>query len=338
MASPDRRSGALGGAGPSLERERVLVTGASGFIGANLVRSLLAGGAEVHALLRPASAPWRLDGVLGRVRVHSAALTDRGALERAFTEARPAVVFHLATPRGHDEPDRIRLLEETIVGAAHLLSLVREVGGCRLVVAGSSLEYGPSDAAHHEAAPLWPTTVHGVAKAAVSLLCRQDAIAHGTAVCVLRIFHAYGPWEHPDKFFPRALRAALDGQLLPLTEPGIRRDWVFVDDVIDAMLRAASRDLPGEWLNIGSGEELSNEGVLASIAAVTGREVRTAAGEYPRGPADAAHRRADWSRARAVLGWAPRHDLAAGVQRTLEWLRLNPDAWSRASGGKPSVL
>ena len=105
---------------------RVLVTGATGFIGANVVRALLHLGSEVHITVQSSSDPWRLKDVLPHVETHVASLTDADGLQRAFVGARPAVVLHLATPRGRDEAARARILEATVTGAFHLLRLARQ--------------------------------------------------------------------------------------------------------------------------------------------------------------------------------------------------------------------
>ena len=174
-------------------------------------------GSDVHVTVQPSSDPWRLRDLLPHVEAHVASLTDAKALQRAFVRARPAVVLHLATPRGRDEEARGRILEATLMGAVHLLRLAREFGLQRLVVAGSSLEYRPSDGPLTEEAPIEPTTAHGAAKAAATLIYRQAALETGVPVCVLRFFHVYGPWESRHRLLPSAIRAGLDDTPLPLT-------------------------------------------------------------------------------------------------------------------------
>jgi nucleoside-diphosphate-sugar epimerase len=276
--------------------------------------------------------------VLAQVETHVAGLTDAEALHRAFTRARPAVVLHLATPRGEDEAARVRILETTLMGAIHLLRLAREFSVQQLVVAGSSLEYRPSDAPLAEDAPIEPTTVHGAAKAAASLLYRQAALETGLPVCVLRFFHVYGPWESRHRLLPTAIRAALDGTPLPMTGAGIARDWVFVADVVDAVLRAAGLDRPGEIVNVGSGREYCNEAVVECVAGTLERRIEIVTGAFPPGPADVAHRCADRRKAGRLLGWVPQVTLADGVRHTIEWFQSNPAAWSASTDGRPSVL
>jgi nucleoside-diphosphate-sugar epimerase len=321
-----------------LRNQRVLVTGATGFIGANLVRAVLAAGAEVHAVVRAGSSTWRLEELQRDVRFHPADLADPVSLRRAFATARPDVLLHLAVPRGQDEAARVRIVRDNVLGAAHLIGLVREFGVGRVVVTGSSLEYGPQAGPLHEALALQPSTVHGVAKAAASLLFRQAALEHGIPVSILRLFHVYGPWESPHRLFPAAVRAARDGTRLPLTEPGIRRDWVFVDDVVDAVLRAVGLETRGEVLNIGSGRQYANEEVVAGVAAAVGHPIATDVGAFTARPADVTSRVADCAEAARQLGWRPRHDLASAVRRTLAWCDAHPTAWSVRDDAPPAIV
>jgi nucleoside-diphosphate-sugar epimerase len=343
MPSPDawipRGAVALVGASLRLRGEPVLVTGATGFVGSNLALALVAGGARVHLLARPSSSTWRLADVLGQVQVHEASLTDGNALGRAFSALRPRVVLHLATPRAgatrvHDDA-RARLIEETVLGASQLLRLVRQHAVERLVVTGSSLEYRPSDEPLTEESPIEPVTVHGVAKAAATLLCQQAARDSGTPVTVLRLFHVYGPRESHHRLLPSAIRAGLSNDPLPLTPGAAARDWVYVDDVIEAVVRAVDLESRGEVINVGSGAEYSNDEVVDAVARATGRPVRVVKGAFEPRSDHAPHRRADCRKAARVLGWTPRTALGDGVARTAAWFEAHPWALSHADDRPP---
>jgi nucleoside-diphosphate-sugar epimerase len=321
-----------------LLQQPVLVTGATGFVGANVVRTLVDAGARVHVTLQASSSTWRLADVIGRVQTHVAGLTDTEALERTFEAVQPGVVLHLATPRVSHESARARFVEVTVLGAANLLRLSREFGVQRVVVTGSSLEYGPSDTPLTEDASLEPTTVHGVAKAAASLLWQQAARDRGMPVCVLRLFHVYGPWESRHRLLPSAIRAALNGVPLPLTAGGGARDWVFVDDVVDAIVRAVGSEGRGEIINVGSGCEYSNDAVVACVAKALGRPLRIESGAFRPRPGEAPHRRADRDKAARLLGWEPQISLEQGIARTIEWFGSHPSAWSAPDDAPPAVI
>lgn len=317
---------------------RLLVTGGAGAIAANLIRALLAAGCRVDATVRPGGQAWRLTGLGEALTRHTVDVGDADALERVFAQLRPEFVFHLATPRGHDAAARDEMLRVNVLGAQALLGCARRHAVERLVVAGSSLEYAPAHTALKETDPIAPLTWHGATKAAAAVLYRQAAAEHGVPVSLLRLFHVYGPWESAHRLAPTAIRAALSGAPMPMTAGGIRRDWVYVDDVCEALLLAAEKAAPGDVFNIGSGVETSNEALVACVESVLGRSVRRSAGELPPRVTDAEHRFADRSLAQARLGWVPRYSLADGLRQTAAWHAQHPTAWSDPADKKPEAV
>jgi nucleoside-diphosphate-sugar epimerase len=307
-----------------LDRERVLVTGAAGFVGASLVRALLRRRARVCALLRPGSRPWRLAGVADGIRSFEVDLCDGAGLARAVASAAPRYAIHLAAGRTHpaNPEERLAALRTDVLGTANLLEALAPLRWDRLVHVGSSLEYGPRDEPLCETMELEPTTARGASKAAATLLCRQYARAYDRPVTVLRPFSVYGPWESGERLVPTLIRAALTDGRITLTRPGIRRDFVFVEDVAEACLLAlGAEDAVGHTINVGSGVQRSNEEVADLVASVTGRHLEVADAQFPSRPADTACWVADREKACRVLGWEPRHELALGLERTVAWFR-----------------
>jgi nucleoside-diphosphate-sugar epimerase len=313
-----------------LDGASVLVTGAGGFLGANLTRALLARGAQVHAVLRPGGASARLAELAGRIRPWSAELGVDDGIEEAVAASRPRFVFHLAARGGHpaDAGARAAALRTDVLGTAQLLEALAS-GPCeRFVHVGSSLEYGPWNEPLRESLPLAPATFRGVSKAAAGIVAQGYARALGRPVVALRPFSVYGPWEQPGRLVPTLLRAALGDGRVDLTGPGVRRDLVYVEDVVEACLMALEAPVePGVAINVGSGRQWSNEEVVAAVEAVTGRRLQVAVGRHPPRAADTGYWVADLEQAHRLLGWRPRRSLHEGLSRTLDWLRAaRPDA------------
>jgi nucleoside-diphosphate-sugar epimerase len=301
----------------------VLVTGAAGFVGANLCRTLLARGASVAALVRPGSEPWRLAGCDAGLRLCAVDLGDLSALEHLASAIAPRFVFHLAAGphRPVDRATRLAAIQTDVVGTAHLLEALRPLAFERLVQLGSSLEYGPHAVPLIETMRDAPTTLRGATKAAATLLC-QGFAHEGRPALVLRPTSVYGPWEPEDRLVPTALRAALGDGRIDLTGPDVRRDMIYIDDVVDACLRAiVAKDADGEVINIGAGRDWSNEEIVAAVGAAAGRTLAPKRGAFPRRAADTSHWIAEIGKARRLLGWQPRHDLASGIAATLAWRR-----------------
>jgi nucleoside-diphosphate-sugar epimerase len=168
-----------------------------------------------------------------------------------------------------------------------------------------------------ETTPLRPRGFFGATKAAGSMLVTATAAARGVRATILRAFQVYGADDQPHRLVPTALRAARTGEVLPMTAPGMRRDWIQVDDVVEACVRAALADhLPsGQVLNIGTGRQTANEELVAMVERVTGRPVRVEVGAHPGCPWDTGSWVCDPSLAADLLGWEAKIDLEEGLRR-----------------------
>ena len=279
---------------------RTLVTGAGGFVGANLVRRLLADGRDVVALVRPGGDVWRLRGL------------DVELVEADVREAVPAgfeLVFHLAAHGAYSwQEDEAAIRDTNIRGTANALA-----AGRRVVVAGSSSEYGLKQHAPSEDEPLEPNSPYAAAKAEASAL----ALARGAVV--LRLYSAYGPWEEPNRLIPTLLARGLAGELPPLVSPLVARDFVHVDDVCEAFVRAAEAP-SGRVYNVGSGRQTTVQEVVEATCRVLGLDAEPAWGSMANRTWDTETWVANPQRIREDLGWETRIGLEQGLARTLEWL------------------
>jgi nucleoside-diphosphate-sugar epimerase len=308
---------------------RALVTGAAGFVGANLVRRLLGDGHEVHALVRPGSDRWRLSGVAD-VRVAEADLRDAGAVAATVAGIRPEAVFHLGTRGAYSwQADEREILETNVLGTANVLDACARVGVAALVNTGSSSEYGFKDHAPAETEPLEPTSVYGVAKAASTLLCTSVARERALPVTTLRLYSAYGPWEEPGRFVPALAAAALRGTLPSLASPRVARDFVWVGDVVDAYLVAAAAPGTGAVYNVGSGRQTTLEEAVDAARRVLGVSEEPSWGSMPDRSWDTEVWVADVSKIERELGWRAAVAFDEGLERTTAWLDSEPGVRER---------
>jgi UDP-glucose 4-epimerase len=308
---------------------RALVTGAAGFVAANLVRRLLADGHEVHGLVRPRSDPWRLAGV-DDVRVVEADLRDAGAVAAAVAGARPEAVFHLGTRGAYSwQADARETLETNVLGTANVLDACARAEVAAVVNTGSSSEYGFKDHAPAETEPLEPTSVYGVAKAASTLLSTSVARERALPVTTLRLYSVYGPWEEPGRFVPALAEAALRGTLPSLASPRVARDFVWVGDVVDAYLLAASAPGPGAVYNVGSGRQTTLAEAVDAARRVLGVSEEPSWGSMPDRSWDTEVWVADVSKIERELGWRPAVGFDEGLERTAAWLQSDPGVRER---------
>jgi nucleoside-diphosphate-sugar epimerase len=308
---------------------RALVTGAAGFVAANLVRRLVADGQEVHALVRPGGDRWRLSGV-DDVRVAEADLRDAGAVAAAVAGARPDAVFHLGTRGAYSwQMDAREILETNVIGTANVLDACARAEVAAVVNTGSSSEYGFKDHAPAENEPLEPTSVYGVAKAASTLLSTSVARERALPVTTLRLYSVYGPWEEPGRFVPALAEAALRGTLPSLASPRVARDFVWVGDVVDAYLLAASAPGPGAVYNVGSGRQTTLAEAVDAARRVLGVSEEPSWGSMPDRSWDTEVWVADVSKIERELGWRPAVGFDEGLERTAAWLQSDPGVRER---------
>lgn len=300
----------------------VLVTGAGGFLGSALVRRLADLGARVAALHRPGSDLSRLDGV--RARRVPIDLLDGAALRRWTQAHPPKAVFHLAAygvdPRNHDAAQAYRT---NVLGFVSLIDALDGLGVEALVNTGTCSEYrGGLARPLTESDPIEPRGVYAETKTASVRLGLMLARKQGWPIVTLRLFTFYGPQERPDRLIPHVMRAILRGEEIRMTGGKQERDFIHVDDVVDAYLRAGRTPVAaGEVFNIGSGRATTVRAAVERIRELAGSSAVLKLGAVPYRDNEMWHLCADIRRAKARLGWAPRIPFEKGLRQTLEWHR-----------------
>lgn len=299
---------------------RTLVTGAGGFVGANLTRRLLEQGALVNVFVRPGGSRRRLHGL--DVECVEVDLRDAGALASAVARVRPEAVFHLAAHGAYSwQTDRDGIFASNLGGTLNLLDACRD---CELLVnTGSSSEYGHVDHAPREDEAPRPNSDYAVAKTAATLYTSHVARLSGSRFVTLRLYSAYGPWEDERRLVPTLVEHALRGTLPSLAGRHVARDFVFVDDVVDAYLAVGTAEAvePGAIFNVGSGVQTSLGELVEVARALFGVAEEPTWGSMPNRAWDTTVWRSDPALAAQTLGWRATTTLEDGLRATADWLR-----------------
>ena len=318
---------------------RVLVTGASGFVGANLARRLLTDGHDVHLVLRPTHQPWRVAELRDSVTVHSVDIDDREGLERAFAAARPEWIFHLAAHGAYPQQrDFDRMIVTNVHGTGHLLATAEQAGFDAFVHAGTSSEYGYKDHAPSEHELVEPNSPYAVSKAAATQFCRMTGQRTGLPIRTLRLYSAYGPYEEPTRLIPTLIVEGLQGRLPPLVNPDVARDYVHVDDACEAfVLAAATPDQePGVIYNVGTGVQTTLRQIVEVTRRLLSVKAEPAWGSMPERSWDTNVWVSNPALIKARLGWSPRYDLEGGLTQTASWFKLHADNLDRYQAAQSS--
>lgn len=312
-----------------LRNSKVLVTGAGGFVGANLARELLRRDCEVHVVLREGSAPWRLKDVMARMRVHRLDLSDASAVWRVISQVKPQHVFHLAAFGGYPfQKDARRIVESNILGTWNILEALAGIEYKSFVCAGSSSEYGFKKKPMKETDLLEPAHFYAAAKASSSLLCQAFSRTYQKPATVLRLFSIYGPWEEPTRFIPVAVGNILNGRPLKIVPGKESRDFVYVDDAVDAFIRAAeSPKAAGGIYNVCSGKQTRIADAAMLLMKAAKKNVAVEKGAYPPRTWDTPNWVGSNAAAKKAFGWSPRTKLTEGFSKTVDWFSKNQDLY-----------
>ncbi|MDW5596161.1 NAD-dependent epimerase/dehydratase family protein [Conexibacter stalactiti] len=317
---------------------RVLVTGAGGFIGAALAHRLVARGDETLLLGGPETDCWRLEDLRADAQVAAIDLCDAEAVDAVVGGFRPELMLHLAAHGAYSWQTSLeRMVATNLVGLTHLADAAARYDVRALVNAGSSSEYGWKDHAPPESELPEPNSAYAFTKAAATLYCGWSARERGQALTTLRLYSVYGPWEEPRRLIPALVLNGMQRRLPPLVDPRVARDFVHVEDVIDAFLLAADVAVPGEGAvyNIGTGRQ-TTLGELAEIArTVFDIPAEPVWGDYPARSWDTDVWVADAGLASERLGWRPRWSLADGLAAMASWFHERPGLLPRY--GDPAV-
>lgn len=294
--------------------KKVILTGASGFIGRFCSRELVARGYDVHAISSK-----RRDNDTAGVIWHHADLLDPVKTATLFSEIRATHLLHLAW---YAEPGKYWTAEDNISWFQTSLSLYRHFadnGGQRLVTAGTCAEYDwRYGYCTEHVTPLVPATLYGTCKHALQQVSDAFARERGLSGAWGRIFYLYGPGEHPARLVPSVIGALIDGRPALCTHGRQIRDFMYVQDVASAFVALLDSDVKGP-VNIGSGEPIAIAEMARSIAEKLSRTDLLHLGAKPAPENDAPLVLANITRLRDEMDWHPKFDLNTGLEETIRW-------------------
>ncbi len=311
---------------PVQKRERVLITGGCGFIGSHLVDKLIALGHEVAVLDNLCSSD--SSAVPKSCELLKLDVTsDQRKLDKVFEKFHPDAVFHLAAQKDlHTSVlNPVRDATVNIIGSLHVLEAMRKIGGGRMVFASTAAVYSPNATLPitENRANLGPVSPYGISKRTAEMYMYNYSNMYPVAAISLRFSNAYGPrgsFGMPNVIDIFAQKIAR-GEPITIYGSGEQtRDFVYIDDMVDAFTRAMRVAWCGE-VNIATNTEVSVNQVAKMMEKEFGVDVATQYKEARDG--ELFQNRLDPSLAVEVMGWRPKTAFAEGLKRTVEWYKAN---------------
>lgn len=306
---------------------KVLITGATGFIGSHLTQRLIPEGFEVGIIKRERSDAWRIKDLLDKIVVYDVDLRNTQEVSKAVSHFRPDVIFHLATYYAveHESQEVSPMVDTNVLGTVNLLEASKESMVKLFVNTSSCFVYKESENKLSENDALSPLNLYALTKIQAEQACSFYAEKYGLKAITFRIFPPYGPADHERRLIPYVIKSLLDEERLKLTTGGQRWDFVYVEDIVDAYFKLLSvPDLSRkhEIFNIGTENVISVREVVSRIKDIIGSELEPDWGAIPHRKNEVWFTCADMSKSENILGWQSKIQiLEEGLEHTVEWYK-----------------
>ena len=250
----------------------ILITGAAGFVGSNLVRYFVSQGIKIHIIIKKNSNLWRLKGVMNKIHVHYSDLNNKTNIKRIIKKIKPKTIFHLATNGAYSDQNNLIKIKESIFDSTfNLINECKKYKFNIFINTGSSSEYGFKKKKMKESDVLVPNSYYSAFKSSVSLYCQFESINSNIQIITVRPFHVYGPFERPTRLIPVLIKKMLSNKKISLVSPKISRDLIHVDDLIRFYIKIANKkNLIGQIFNLGSGKRYTIKDIYNSLKKLTG--------------------------------------------------------------------
>jgi polyisoprenyl-phosphate glycosyltransferase len=300
----------------------ILVVGVSGFIGAKLFFSLRKYRDDIYACSRNPLKSWRLINQQSP-NLFNCDITDFDGIKKTAARIRPMTVFNLAVYGAYARQTDVEKIHNTnYIGTLNLLRALSDSGCSAFVHAGTSSEYGLNCGAPGEDDELIPNSDYAVSKAGASYIIKYYGKIFNFPCVNLRIYSVYGPWEERDRLIPSLIANGLKGQFPNFVDKTISRDFVYIDDCNEAMVRAAltvCKTSPGISLNIASGVRTTVEQVALCAKKVFNISEEPVFGSMANRKWDLSNWYGNPARANTLMGWKSRTSFEQGLKLNVEW-------------------
>ena len=295
---------------------KILITGAAGFIGANLTRKLIKTENEINILIKETSDLWRISDVVSNCNVHKINMTKVEDVRNVVKEVNPELVYHCA---GHGiypaQKNSAEVFSTNILGTFNLLNALNENNNLRrLVNLGSFFEYSTN--------PIDPYTISKITQ---TKLVEHFFKEKKLPIITLRLFTPYGKFDSPGRLICDLMIALIRNKPLEIFSKYTKRDFIHIDDVITALEIASQQpDITGEIIDIGTGNEISVEEIVSMSNQLSDNELVINWNDTKQREVDILPENIFLGRQQTQkLNWNPSTSLEDGLQRTIEWYKQN---------------
>lgn len=308
-------------------KKGVLITGGAGFIGSNFAHHLVNLNYNVTIVEKKEANLWRLEKIKDKIKICYLDLENYQQVEDFIIKLRPDIILHFAAYGAY--PKKQKNISDTvttnIMGTINLVNALSRIAFDCLISTGSSDEYGQKQKPIKETDILEPNSIYAITKVASTMYCKMMARKFDLPVIIVRLFMVYGYFEEKERLIPTIIRCCLTNNELKLSQPNSVRDFIFIEDAIDAYLYIIKNaaDIKGEIFNLGSGRQTSIKEVVLLIKNFTKAKIEARYGQVVSAYQEPKNWVADISKMRKKLNWKPKYNLKMGLQKNIAWFKKN---------------
>ena len=301
----------------------ILITGAAGFVGANLARYLVSKDIKINIIIKKNSNLWRIKDIIKKMNVHYSDLSDKKKVRIIIKKIKPKTIFHLATHGAYSNQNNIKKMKESIFESTfNLVNECKKYRFSMFINTGSSSEYGFKKRKMREKDVLIPNSYYSVFKSSSTLYCQYESINSNIPIVTIRPFHVYGPFERQNRLIPVLIKKMLTNKKIKLVSPKISRDLIYIDDLIDFYLKIANKKFIGEIFNLGNGKKYTIKEIYNLLKKITKYKKSNLWNTMKNRSWDQPIWYSDMSYVKKKIKWRPKISLFNGLSKTVNWHKI----------------
>ncbi len=306
-------------------KKPILITGASGFIGSNLLRFFFCNNIEAFALVRKNSNLWRIKDFVNKKKLYSINLEEKSKLKKIIKKIKPKTIFHLATYGGSSHQNEEKKIKSCIYdGTLNLIDVCSKYKFNLFVNTGSSSEYGFTDKPMEESDPLKPNSFYSLYKGMTSMYCKYLSQSKNLPIVTVRPFHVYGPYESNNRLIPNLINSLIKKKKIYLVDAQISRDLLHVNDLIDFYIKLTrlniKKYIKGKIYNLGFGKRVTIRMIFNRIKVITKSDFKPKWNSMKNRKWDQKIWLANTNYVRKHLKWRPKISYSKGLKMTYLWI------------------
>lgn len=307
----------------------ILITGGSGFLGANLAYRLSKSKNNITLFVRPKSNLWRLNGLTSKVDIHKIDILKKKELDSEINKIKPDIVYHCATYGVYNfQKDFNSIVNTNIIGIHNILeSLLKYNDVEKIINIGSSFEYGVKSKPLRENDLSIPTTLYGISKNTQTNIAQYYAKNKNLPVITFRLFAPYGKYDSSGRLMADLMFALINKTRVKLGDKNAIRDFIYIEDVIDALILGSKKSVPsGEIFNVGTGIGHTVYQVFDEVQKIAKRRIDASWNNKDRTrefDKTKSKNVANIDKIKDMLKWKPKNSLKTGLVKTYKWYNEN---------------